>query len=124
MLFAMAMFNLFNLRLTTAGIAAFLMLIGYSIDTDILLTTRVLKRKEGTISERIASAVPTGMTMTFASLAAVLVAFYATESELMKQIMFILGWGLVADLVFTWLFNAALLRMYAEKREAQAEHGA
>ena len=51
MLFALAMFDLFNLRLTTAGVAAFLMLIGYSIDTDILLTSRVLKRKEGSVSE-------------------------------------------------------------------------
>ncbi len=118
-LFAVAMFNLFNLKLTTAGVAAFLMLIGYSIDTDILLTTRVLKRKEGSIEERIASAIPTGLTMTIASLAAVIVAFYATESELLKQIMFVLGWGLVADIVYTWLFNASLLRMYVEKKEKQ-----
>jgi preprotein translocase subunit SecF len=119
MLFAMAMFNIFDLRLTTAGVAAFLMLIGYSIDTDILLTTRVLKRTEGTIAERMASSIPTGLTMTIAAMAAVLVAFYATESELMKQIMFILGWGLVADIIFTWLFNAALLHMYVEKLEGK-----
>jgi preprotein translocase subunit SecF len=116
-LFALAMFIVFNYRLTTAGIAAFLMLIGYSIDTDILLTTRVLKRKEGTVSERMASALPTGLTMTFAALVAVLVGYYSTSSELLKQIMFILGWGLVADIVFTWLFNAPLLRMYVEKKE-------
>jgi len=125
MLFALAMFNLFDLRLTTAGVAAFLMLIGYSIDTDILLTTRVLKRKEGSVAERMASAVPTGMTMTVAALAAVLVAFYATDSELLKQIMFILGWGLVADIIYTWFFNAPLLRMYVEKQEPKGEqHGA
>ena len=116
-LFAMAMFNLFDLRLTTAGVAAFLMLIGYSIDTDILLTTRVLKNKIGTIEERIASAIPTGLTMTITGLVAVIVAFYATESELLKQIMFVLGWGLVADIIYTWLFNASLLRMYVEKKE-------
>jgi len=118
MLFAMAMFNLFNLRLTTAGFAAFLMLIGYSIDTDILLTTRVLKRKEGSITERLASAIPTGLTMTITGLVAVVVAFYATESELLKQIMFVLGWGLLADIIYTWLFNASLLRMYIEKKES------
>ncbi len=116
-MFSLAIFDLFNLKLTTAGVAAFLMLIGYSIDTDILLTTRVLKRKEGTVSERMATALPTGLTMTLAALAAVIVAFYSTESELLKQIMFILGWGLIADMIFTWLFNAALLRMYVEKIE-------
>jgi preprotein translocase subunit SecF len=121
MMFAMAIFDLFKMRLTTAGVAAFLMLIGYSIDTDILLTTRVLKRKEGTVGERMASTIPTGLTMTSAAIVAVLVAYFATESELLKQIMFILGWGLVADIIFTWTFNAGLLRMYVEKKEKQ--HG-
>ncbi len=120
-LFSMAMFDFFNLRLTTAGVAAFLMLIGYSIDTDILLTTRVLKRSEGTVAERMAGALPTGLTMTFAALAAVLVAYYSTPSELLKQIMFILGWGLVADIIYTWFFNAALLRMYMDRKHKK--HG-
>ena len=40
----LAIFNLTGIKLSTAGIAAFLMLIGYSVDTDILLSTRVLKR--------------------------------------------------------------------------------
>jgi preprotein translocase subunit SecF len=48
----LAIFNLTGIKLSTAGIAAFLMLIGYSVDTDILLSTRVLKRKDGTVMER------------------------------------------------------------------------
>jgi len=118
MLFALAMVNVFGIKLTTAGIAAVLMLIGYSIDTDILLTTRVLKRKGSDLKERLNSAIPTGLTMTITSLVAVLVAFYATDSELLKQIMFILAWGLVADIITTWLLNATLLRMYVEKKRS------
>lgn len=127
MMFALAVFVWFDMRLTTAGVAAFLMLIGYSIDTDILLTTRVLKRTEGTVSQRMASAIPTGMTMTFAAIVAVVVGYYSTSSEVMKQIMFILIWGLFADVIFTWMFNASLLRMHVEsleKKKAQvAENG-
>ena len=44
----LAIVNLIGIKIGTAGIAAFLMLIGYSVDTDILLSTRLLKRKEGT----------------------------------------------------------------------------
>ena len=40
----LAIFNLTGEKLSTAGVAAFLMLIGYSVDTDILLNTRVLKK--------------------------------------------------------------------------------
>jgi len=114
---ALAIFNIFGMRLTAGGIAAFLMLIGYSIDTDILLTTRVLKRTEGTVSERMASTLPTGLTMTFAAFAAVIVAYFTTSSELLKQIMFILGCGLISDVMYTWLFNAALLRMHVERKQ-------
>ena len=42
----LAVVNLVGIKLSTAGIVAFLMIIGYSVDTDILLTTRLLKRKE------------------------------------------------------------------------------
>lgn len=121
MLFAIAMIDIFNVKVTTAGIAAILMLIGYSIDTDILLTTRVLKRTEGTVSERMASTIPTGLTMTGAAIAAVVVAYISTGSELLKQIMFILFWGLIADVIYTWLMNAALLRMYMERKAKEAQ---
>ncbi len=36
----LAIVDLFGFRLSTAGIAAFLMLLGYSVDTDIMLTNR------------------------------------------------------------------------------------
>lgn len=121
MLFAAAMCVIFEIRLATAGIAAFLMLIGYSIDTDILLTTRVLKRKEGTVSERMAATIKTGMTMIIASCSSVVVGLLLSESELLKQILFILGWGLLADVIYTWLFNAALLRMYVDSVEKAKE---
>lgn len=122
MLFAMAVFVLADYKLTTASIAAFLLLIGYSIDTDVLLTTRVLKRKEGTVSERMASTIITGLTMTSTAIVAIVVGYFSTNSELLKQITFILSWGLVADIIFTWFFNAALLRMYVEKIEGKHEH--
>jgi len=51
--------NLFGVRLSTAGISALLLLIGYSVDTDILLTTRVLKKKEGSVNKRILDAMKT-----------------------------------------------------------------
>src|SRR3989338_2831786 len=63
--------DLFGMRLSLAGIIAFLMLIGYSVDTDILLTSRLLKRKEGTVNEAIYGSFKTGMTMTLTSIAAV-----------------------------------------------------
>ncbi len=114
-----AVLVLFNIKLSTAGVAALLMLIGYSVDTDILLTSRVLKRKDQSILEATLGALRTGMTMSIAALASVLVAYFYTSSHVIKQIMIILFIGLIFDILNTWLQNAAILRWYLEKKKGQ-----
>ena len=108
--------NLLGIKLSTAGIAAFLMLIGYSVDTDILLSTRVVKRKEGTIMERIYSSVKTGMTMTLTTIVAIIVVLIFSRSEVLDQIMTIVLIGLFVDLINTWIQNTGLLRWFMEKK--------
>ncbi len=112
-----AIFNLTGTKLSTAGVAAFLMLIGYSIDTDILLTSRVLKRKEGTVMDRIYGAINTGLTMTFTTLAVVIVALIFVQSEAIQQIMFIIFIGLIVDMLMTWIQNVGFLRLDLEHKE-------
>lgn len=111
----LAIVNITGMKLSSAGIAAFLMLIGYSVDTDILLSTRVLKRKEGTVLERIFSAAKTGFTMTLTTLAALSVAMIFTDSLVIRQIMEILLIGLGVDIINTWIQNVGVLRLYLEK---------
>ncbi|RJQ19315.1 protein translocase subunit SecF [Candidatus Woesearchaeota archaeon] len=115
----LAVVNLLDIRLSTAGIAAFLMLIGYSVDTDILLTTRVLKRKGegGTILARTLSAMKTGVFMTLTALSASIIGLIFTQSETIRQIMLIITIGLVFDLIYTWMQNAGILRWYLERKE-------
>jgi len=112
---SLAYVSLTDMKIGTAGIAAFLMLIGYSIDTDILLTTRMLKRKEKHISQRMLESFKTGIMMTTISLAVMLIAAFFVISPILKQIFVILSIGLVADIIFTWCFNAPALRIYLEK---------
>jgi len=112
----LAVFNLTGMKLTTGGIAAFLMLIGYSVDTDMLLTSRVLKRKEDTVMNKTYSSIKTGMTMTLTALVVVLVAMILVHNEVIKQIMLIIFIGLVVDMIMTWIQNVGLLRIYLEKK--------
>ena len=114
---ALAIFNLTGVRLSTAGIAAFLMLIGYSVDTDILLSSRVLKTKQGTVMEKVYSAMKTGLTMSLTTTSTVLIALIFVQSEIIKQIMLILFIGLLVDLVMTWIQNVGILRLYLEKKK-------
>jgi preprotein translocase subunit SecF len=110
-----AVFNLLGMRLAPGGIAAFLMLIGYSVDTDILLSTRTIKEKAGSIQSRINSAFKTGIVMSLTSLGAIAVAFYFAQADILKQIMTVLFIGLVIDVIMTWLQNAAIIRWYLKE---------
>jgi preprotein translocase subunit SecF len=121
----LATVSLLGMKLSTAGVAAFLMLIGYSVDTDILLTTRVLKRKEGTIFDRIISSMKTGMTMSMTSLLAAVVAYTFSTSDVIKQIMAIIIIGLAFDMLNTWIQNTGILRWHLERKAKKKEghHG-
>lgn len=118
-LMALVFVNLIGMKMSTAGIVAFLMLIGYSVDTDILLTNRVLKRKEGTINQRIFGAFKTGMTMTLTSLFAFLFALFLVKSfsNVLTQIFSILVIGLGFDLINTWITNVSIIKWYAERKK-------
>ncbi len=113
----LAIFNLSGIKLSSAGIAAFLMLIGYSVDTDILLSSRMLKRTHLSVMQRVYSAMKTGLTMSFTTIAVVLITLIFVQSDIIKQIMVILLIGLLVDLIMTWLQNVAILRMYVAKKK-------
>ena len=121
MVVTLAVVNILGIKLSTAGIVAFLLLIGYSVDTDILLTVRVLKRKEGHYMDRIFSSIKTGLTMNLTTLAAVIVALIISQSEIITQIMTILLIGLIVDSINTWIQNVGILRLYMEYKEKKAK---
>jgi preprotein translocase subunit SecF len=111
--------SLFGIPLSLASVGGLLLLIGYSVDTDILLTTRVLKRREGTITERALDAMKTGLTMAAAAIGAmaalyIVTIFFIPSAEALSNIAAVLIIGLVADVLATWLMNLGILRWYME----------
>jgi preprotein translocase subunit SecF len=109
-----AIMNLVGIKLSLGTVAALLMLIGYSVDSDILLTNQVLRRR-GAFYESTYRAMRTGVTMTLTSLSAMIVmAIVATvfSIDLLAAIGTVLAFGLATDLMNTYLFNVGLLRWY------------
>jgi len=122
---AVAFMNVAGIELSLGTVAALLMLIGYSVDSDILLTTRVLKRR-GEVEENITNAMGTGITMTTTTLAALIVLYVVTtysyliipsfsQINLLSDISIVLIFGLLADIMNTWLTNVSILRWYVQK---------
>ncbi len=126
--FAAAMMDVFGILLTLGTVAALLMLIGYSVDTDILLTTRLLKRK-GELNDKIKDAMKTGLTMTTTTLAALIALFIVSSGllssflliDIIRDISIVLIFGLIADIVNTWVTNVGILRWYIERGTRKTE---
>jgi len=115
-----AILDLIGLKLSTAGIAALLMLIGYSIDTDVLLTTKVLKGKNiGSVTERLINGAKTGLTMTITTLVAVTIGYIVTTSSILKEMFLIIIIGLLVDIISTYCMNAGLLVWYARRKNGK-----
>lgn len=110
----LALMNVFGIELTLGAVAALLMIIGYSVDSDILLNNHILKR-HGSFYESAYRAMRTGVSMTLTSIAAMatmaVVARYL-GIPLLDDIALILVFGLAADLMNTYLLNMSLLRWY------------
>ncbi|MBI5797832.1 hypothetical protein HZA98_02925 [Candidatus Woesearchaeota archaeon] len=119
MLCTLAVMDLIGLKLSTSGIAAVLLLMGYSVDTDILLTTKLIKRSEGSMFQRLLDSAKTGLTMTAAALAALGVGYFFSTSYVLKEMFLIIIIGLLFDVFMTYGMNAGLLVWYLRRKKAQ-----
>jgi preprotein translocase subunit SecF len=117
MVMTAAMMNIIGIPLTLGTVAALLMLIGYSVDSDILLTNRVLTR-QGKLHDKLKGAFDTGIIMTsttFAAVTAMFIVSWLGSVQILMEISAVLLIGLVFDVLNTWLTNAAILKWYVQK---------
>lgn len=117
-----AMMNLFGIQMTMGTVGALLMLIGYSIDSDILLNSYVIRDDRSNFIDSVHEAMGTGLTMTVTSLFA-MVAMTITATiggiGLLADMGFLLAVGLGADIINTYLMNVSILRWYTTRGDRQ-----
>jgi preprotein translocase subunit SecF len=116
---AMGAMGLFGIPFTLPALAALFMLVGFSLDTDMLLTIRMLRR-QGDPRDKAFDAMKTGMTMSLAAIVAFGVLFILamyTRISTYYEISAIALAGLVGDLFATWGINAVMILYYVEKKE-------
>ncbi len=113
---ALGAMAIFKIPLSMASFAALLMLAGFSLDTDILLTTRLLKRK-GDPRDKAYEVFKTGTTMTLSGILSFttlyIVSLY-THISIYNHIAFVALAGLFGDLFATWGINAVILLKHLE----------
>lgn len=119
MLTAVAIATLLGFSFTLSTVASLLMLVGFSVDTDILLTTRVLKRKDKSVMARCNDTLLTGLTVTstvMGATLAMLIISYLAQITIIFEISAVVLFGMIGDIIATWFTNAPILLWYWEKK--------
>jgi preprotein translocase subunit SecF len=115
MAMAVGFMVIFGIALELGTVAALLMVIGYSVDSNILLTTKLLKRR-GDLRDKVRDAMTTGITMTFTTIAAIFSLYVISTHPILDSIAVVLLFALFADLMNTWMLNAGILMWYLKRR--------
>ncbi len=118
---ALGAMGLFGIPLTLQSFSALLMILGFSLDTDILLTTRVLKRK-GDPRDNAFDAMKTGITMSLMAIVAfgaLFVLAIMTNIATYYEISAVALAGLIGDMFTTWGIDGVMIIYYAEHRRSK-----
>jgi preprotein translocase subunit SecF len=111
-----AVLNLIGASVSVASIGALLMLIAYSTDSDILLASNIIKRREGSLIKRLKRSLRTELTMSVAAITTYSIMFMLTNIELIKSISLVLLIGSVSDVLNTYVLSAGLQRIYLGRK--------
>ena len=112
----LALTSLLGIRVSFAGFAGLLMLIAYTVDTNIVLTTKVLHATPEKFYKEYKIALITGLTLIATVTTTMIITQFVSTSHLLVNIAQILSVGFVNDLAYTWILNAGLLEIMVRKR--------
>jgi preprotein translocase subunit SecF len=112
----LAFTSLFGIKLSFAGFAGLLMLIAFTVDTNIVLTSKVVSYGNETFMQRYRKAFITGSTLIATITVTMIVALFLSSSKLLINIAEVLVIGFVSDLVYTWILNAWMLEKHFNKK--------
>lgn len=115
----LAVTQLLGIDLSLASFAALLMIVGYSVDDDVMLASRVLKRGDVEMEQRFKASFKTSLTTSTATWVSLIAMLLLSLSPIITQIAVVLLIGLAFDFVNTWLLNANLLRLHVKKKGLQ-----
>ncbi|MBR9679435.1 MAG: hypothetical protein GOU99_00085 [Candidatus Altiarchaeota archaeon] len=114
---AAALMTQFGVKLAPHTIGALLMLMGWSVDSEVLFDTKILKDTAGDPKERALQAMKTAMTMSAALIAALLALYYFSTSKLISDIALVLLLGAIFDIINTWFQSLSMVLWYVEAKK-------
>ncbi|KXA89504.1 hypothetical protein AKJ57_05235 [candidate division MSBL1 archaeon SCGC-AAA259A05] len=114
--------TLLEIPLSLTSMAGILLIFGYAVNTNVLLSTRVLKRFGGTVRERAADAMRTGVAMSATSATALIALNIVATPSALKQLSAVIVIGILVDMMNTWFLNSGIIMRHA-KGKKEGYHG-
>ncbi|MDD5418182.1 MAG: hypothetical protein PHW96_04880 [Candidatus Nanoarchaeia archaeon] len=113
----LGLMNLLGMDVSIATLGGILMIVGYSTDSDIYMSTYMWKRKENELTDRMKHVFRTQSMMFITAFVAFTVMFWFSSVDMIKHIAFVLLLGLIFDFINTWFGTSALQRIYLERKK-------
>jgi len=113
---AAAFMTLFGVRLAPHTIGALLMLMGWSVDSEVLFDTKIFKRRGGSSFERATAAMKTAMTMSMAIFLSLSALYFVSTSSLIRDMALVILLGTACDLLNTWFQSLSMVLWYTEAK--------
>ncbi|MGC9200409.1 MAG: hypothetical protein ACP5F8_00380 [Candidatus Aenigmatarchaeota archaeon] len=101
----------FNQRFSFAGFSSLLMLIAFGIDANVILATKILSGKIEEFYDQYKKGLITGITINSGLIISMLIVLFLSNSNLLINIAEIQIIGFFADILNTWILNAAIIEV-------------
>ena len=111
-----AFMTFFGVKLAPHTIGALLMLMGWSVDSEVLFDTKILRGGSGDPKKRALHAMKTAMTMSAAIFASLSALYIVSTSTLIKDIALVMMLGAFFDIINTWFQSLSMVLWYAETK--------
>ncbi len=110
---------LFRVPLSLASTVGIVMLIGYAVDTNILLAWRILKRVGGGHKEQATDSINTGLMMSVLAIVVLLSLNILTSASPLNVLTAVLIFGIAINILNTWFLGAGILLRHAERQRGK-----
>ncbi|MDI6883811.1 MAG: hypothetical protein QMD00_01540 [Hadesarchaea archaeon] len=113
---------LLRVSLDLASIIGITMLIGYVVNTNMLLAWRILKRAGGEPKEQVSRSMDTGLTMNVLMIVLLLSLNILTSAHELNVLTAVLVFGIAINIINTWFLGAGILLRHVERLKVREYH--
>jgi preprotein translocase subunit SecF len=99
------------------GFIAMLMILGFAIDNNVVLSTNMIKEKDKPFIERVKMSFRVGMLMEIIALYTLLLLYFIVPDPSVKEFAFVLSTATILDLIYYLIGNIPLYKYFEVKKE-------